>query len=134
MIWTRLASTHDLFINELVVLGSQVISDFATSNIIFLTPSCILQENEIILWTTGFMEMQLHIAHGLSFFLQILHYDQYSSFSMPKVQSTIVAKNRQLELDVKKALAHHIQTQEMHRHEQIEACIFNLLHVIFQTT
>ena len=78
--------------------------------------------------------MQLHIARGLSFILQILHYDQYSSFSMPKVQSTIVAKNRQLKLDVKKALAHHIQTQEMHHHEQIEASIISPLHVIFQTS
>ena len=31
MTWTRLASTHDLFINKLVISGSQVVSDFATS-------------------------------------------------------------------------------------------------------
>ena len=74
-------------------------SNFATLNIISLTPSCILQENEIILWTTGFVEMRLHIAHGLSFILQILHYDQYSSFSMPKVQSTIVANIPALKID-----------------------------------
>ena len=53
---------------------------------------------------------------------------------MPKVQSTIVAKSKPVEMDVKKALAHHIQTQEMHRHEQIEASIFSPLHVIFQTS
>ena len=29
---THLVSTHDLFINELVVLDSQVVSDFATPN------------------------------------------------------------------------------------------------------
>ena len=69
MIQTRLGSTHDLFINELVILGLWAMSNFATLNIISLTPSCILQENEIILWTTGFVEMQLHIAHGLSFIL-----------------------------------------------------------------
>ena len=74
-------------------------SNFATLNIISLTPSCILQENEIILWTTSFVEMRLHIAHGLSFILQILHYDQYSSFSMPKVQSTIVANIPALKID-----------------------------------
>ena len=32
MTQTHLASTYDLFINELVVLGSQVMSDFATLN------------------------------------------------------------------------------------------------------
>ena len=99
MIRTRLASTHNLFINELVVLGSRVMSDFSILNIISLTPNCILQENEIILWTTGFVEMQLPIAHGLSFILQILHYNQYSSFSMPKVQSTIVANILALKID-----------------------------------
>ena len=99
MIRTRLASTHNLFINELVVLGSRVMSDFFILNIISLTPNCILQENEIILWTTGFVEMQLPIAHGLSFILQILHYNQYSSFSMPKVQSTIVANILALKID-----------------------------------
>lgn len=30
MIQTRLASTHDLYINELIVLGSQAVSNFAT--------------------------------------------------------------------------------------------------------
>ena len=32
MIRTRLASTHDLFINGLVVLSSWVVSDFTTPN------------------------------------------------------------------------------------------------------
>ena len=31
---THLASTHDLFINGLVVSGSQVVSDFATPNLL----------------------------------------------------------------------------------------------------
>ena len=30
MTWTRLVSTHDLFINGLVMLGSWVVSDFVT--------------------------------------------------------------------------------------------------------
>ena len=32
MTQTRLTSTYDLFINRLVVLGSRVVSDFATNN------------------------------------------------------------------------------------------------------
>ena len=48
MIWTPLASTYNMFIYELVVLGLRVVSDFAPFNIISLTPSCILQEKEII--------------------------------------------------------------------------------------
>ena len=41
MIQTHLATTHDLFINELTVLGSRIMSDFTILNIISLTPSCI---------------------------------------------------------------------------------------------